>query len=69
MRARVRVKDRDDALGTITLNAAIYTDALAQILGTPSIVASATITYSGYVTLSTPTGGWDWTKSDRQKAE
>ena len=39
----------------------IYTNGLAESLGGLSALSSAS-TYSAYVTLSTPTGGWTWQK-------
>lgn len=42
-----------------TLYAAIYTDGLGELLGTPTRYG-ASAGYGDYVTLSTPTGGWSW---------
>lgn len=42
-------------------NAAIYTDGLGELLGTP-INTSTSAAWGSYTTLSTPTGGWSWAK-------
>lgn len=41
-------------------SAAIYTDGLGELLGTPTHSGSAG--YESYTTLSAPTGGWTWAK-------
>lgn len=41
--------------------AAIYTDGLAELLGTPSKTSGGS-GYGSYTTLSTPSGGWTWAK-------
>jgi len=40
----------------------IYTDGLAESLGNTSRDAASTAGYSSYTTLSTPSGGWTWSK-------
>jgi len=43
------------------INAAIYTDGLGTLLGTPSTDGNFGAKYGGYVTLAEPSGGWSWT--------
>lgn len=62
VRARVRGADDDSSGVTLTLSAAIYTDALGELLGTPTVVTAAAYAYGSYTTLSAPSGGWTWTK-------
>jgi len=45
------------------VNAAIYTNGLSELLGTPIVAATTgSAAYGSYTTLSTPSGGWDWAK-------
>lgn len=50
--------------GPATTNyAAIYTDALGELLGTATVVNKTGIGFYGeYVKLTPPSGGWTWTK-------
>lgn len=61
VRARVYVGSLAGG-GTGTVHAAIYTDALAELLGTPNRASATTGAWGNYVTLATPTGGWTWQK-------
>lgn len=45
-----------------TSAAVIYTSAYGELLGTVSGLTTDINAYTGYVTLSAPTGDWDWTK-------
>jgi len=51
----------DGDASAATLVAAIYTDGLGELLGSPS-VNSASNAWGSYTDLSTPTGGWTWAK-------
>ena len=42
------------------IRAAIYTDGLAELLGTP--VKAGAVGWGNYATLAIPTGGWTWAK-------
>jgi hypothetical protein len=55
VRARIYIGSGDD--GTA---AAIYTDSLAELLGTAN--SGSANNHGSYVSLSTPTGGWTWAK-------
>lgn len=50
------------SLGVEVMNAAMYTDSLGELLGTASMTAPVSVGWSGYTTLSTPSGGWTWAK-------
>jgi len=58
---RARVFGRAPVGGS-TLSAAIYTNTLGELLGTPALATGETDVWSAYATLSTPSGGWTWTK-------
>jgi hypothetical protein len=61
---RVRINSATDT-GTTNRSAAVYTSGLGELLGTVSITDTTTSTnhtWSGYTTLSTPSGGWSWEK-------
>jgi len=49
----------EDGGGPEDINASIYTDGEAELLGTASNV-NTTYTWTPYTELSTPTGGWTW---------
>jgi hypothetical protein len=57
----VRVRIYSTQVNGATSNAKIYTDGLAEVLGTATN-NSSTADYGSYVTLSTPSGGWTWQK-------
>jgi hypothetical protein len=46
------------------LNAAVYTASKGELLGTP-VNDTNPADWGNYVTLSTPTGGWTWTKASQ----
>jgi len=60
--ARVKASDSDDDANATAMNAAIYTDGLAELLGTASKTTTITAAYGSYTLLSTPSGGWTWQK-------
>jgi hypothetical protein len=57
VRARIRASTADPE----TVSAAIYTDGLGELLGTPTR-SNVVQGYGSYVILSTPSGGWTWQK-------
>jgi hypothetical protein len=52
--------------GTVTegasVNAAIYSDGLGELLGTATKTSAAASGWGDYLVLSTPSGGWTWQK-------
>ena len=58
---RARVYAAGEDLGGI-VNATIFTDGLAENLGTCTRSGTTTPSYGSYTTLSTPSGDWSWTK-------
>lgn len=61
--ARVNLKFETAGGGAVTSVTKIYTDALAETLGTiTDATSSGTQHWTSYVTLSTPSGGWTWAK-------
>lgn len=67
--SQVRARIYADANGIdSSMNAAIYTDGLGQLLGTATM-SSATAGYGSYTTLTAPTGGWTWDKLQALEAK
>jgi len=62
---RARIYGTGSYVGKVCkVNVGIYTTSLGELLGTPFIqdTPAASPTWGNYVTLSTPIGGWDWSK-------
>jgi hypothetical protein len=61
-RVVARVMSGGTSATPIPINAAIYTNGLAELLGTATDVMDVSSTWGSYATLSTPSGGWTWAK-------
>ena len=61
VKARVHNRTPGVPQNSGSVEAAIYTDALGELLGTPNKDGDSP-GYGSYATLSTPSGGWTWTK-------
>ena len=57
---RVKARVYGSGLTSPTVDAAIYTDGLGELLGTAQ--HNNDPGWGSYITLSTPTGGWTWVK-------
>lgn len=57
----VRLRAVGDDVGS-EVSATVYTDGLAESLGTCTKTATSVVGYGSYTTLATPTGGWTWEK-------
>lgn len=57
---QVRVRQYANSGSINTLTSVIYTGGLGEQLGTVSTTLSTSDTYTSYVTLTAPTGGWTW---------
>lgn len=62
VRARVGLSSKIATSADSVINAAIYTDSLAELLGTPTadMFLGAPPVYGSYTTLTPPSGGWSW---------
>ncbi len=58
----------DNRLEAVQINGLVYTDGLAETLGTATVL-SATPVWGSYTTLSTPSGGWTWAKVQALEAK
>lgn len=62
VKARINAYSNSSSSG-LSIEGKVYTNGLAELLGTASADASSTPgTWSSYAVLSTPSGGWTWAK-------